>query len=206
MRSCVRDRTVEYRRRMAVVLLILDGIADRPWPAIGPFEFEGISVEFTYNSDHQGIVTLRSSDSGVHPSADVTDSDPYVPARHVVRPQPLHGASDPHGARHTAAALEAWLAHVFRTLDAHPLNAARRERGEEPANFLLVKWSARAAHLTPFAELNGLRGASVSSGVTYRGISAVLRLDWYGCDYLPDWTEDLRARIALGARAVADGN
>jgi 2,3-bisphosphoglycerate-independent phosphoglycerate mutase len=174
--------------------------------AIGPFSFEGISVEFTYNSDHQGIVALRSADAGVHPSADVTDSDPYVPRRHVVRPQPLLGAEDPHGARHTAAALEAWLAHVFRTLDAHPINVARRERGEGPANFLLVKWSARAAHITPFADLNGLRGASVSSGVTYRGISAVLGMDWYGCDYLPDWTDDLRARIALGARAVAEGH
>ena len=174
--------------------------------AIGPFSFEGISVEFTYNSDHQGIVALRSADAGVHPSADVTDSDPYVPRRHVVRPQPLLGAEDPHGARHTAATLEAWLAHVFRTLDAHPINVARRERGEGPANFLLVKWSARAAHITPFADLNGLRGASVSSGVTYRGISTVLGMDWYGCDYLPDWTDDLRARIALGARAVAEGH
>jgi 2,3-bisphosphoglycerate-independent phosphoglycerate mutase len=174
--------------------------------AIGPFSLDGISVEFTYNSDHQGIVTLRSAQAGVHPSADVTDSDPYVPGRHVVRPQPLVGAQDAHGARHTAAALEAWLAHVFHTLDAHPVNAARRERGEEPANFLLVKWSSAAAHLTPFADLNGLRGASVSSGVTYRGISAVLGMDWYGCDYLPDWTEDLRARIALGARVVAEGH
>ena len=174
--------------------------------AIGPFSLDGISVEFTYNSDHQGIVTLRSAQAGVHPSADVTDSDPYVPGRHVVRPQSLVGAQDAHGARHTAAALEAWLAHVFHTLDAHPVNAARRERGEEPANFLLVKWSSAAAHLTPFADLIGLRGASVSSGVTYRGISAVLGMDWYGCDYLPDWTEDLRARIALGARVVAEGH
>jgi 2,3-bisphosphoglycerate-independent phosphoglycerate mutase len=173
--------------------------------AIGPFELDGIGVTFTYNSDHQGIVTLRSRSSGIHPSADVTDSDPYVPGRHVIRPRPLDGAADRRGALHTAAALEAWLDHVYRTLDAHPVNAARRERGEDPANFLLVKWSAGPVALKPFEQINGLRGASVSSGVTYRGIASVLGMRWYGCDYLPDWTEDLRARIAIARRAVDDG-
>jgi 2,3-bisphosphoglycerate-independent phosphoglycerate mutase len=141
----------------------------------------------------------------VRPSADVTDSDPYVPGRHVVRPEPLEDAADPFGARHTAVALETWLANVYRTLDSHPINRARRERGEEVANFLLVKWSARPVALRAFRELTGLRGASVSSGVTYRGISKVLGLEWYGCSYLPDWTEDLRARIELARRAVEDG-
>jgi 2,3-bisphosphoglycerate-independent phosphoglycerate mutase len=174
--------------------------------AIPPFVHDGIRIEFTYNSAHQGIVLLRSDEAGVRPSADVTDSEPYVEGACAIRPEALDAAADPEGARCTAAALEAWLAHVYRTLDAHPLNAARRERGEEPANFLLVKWSATPVKLRPFAELNGLRGASVSSGVTYRGIASVLGMDWYGCDYLPDWTDDLRARIALGRRAVEDGH
>jgi len=173
--------------------------------AVTPFTHDGISVDFVYNSAHQGIVVLRSCLPGIDPSADVTDSDPYVAGRHVVRPQPLEAATDGNGARHTAAALEAWLAHVYSTLDSHPVNAARRARGLEPANFLLVKWSARTLDVRPFEEQNGLTGASVSSGVTYKGIAAVLGMRWYGCDYLPDWTEDLRARIALGRRAVDDG-
>jgi 2,3-bisphosphoglycerate-independent phosphoglycerate mutase len=174
--------------------------------AIPPFSFDGIRIEFVYNSAHQGIVTLRSDAGGIRPSADVTDSEPYVEGLHAVRPEPLESATDHSGARHTAAALEAWLAHVYRTLDAHPLNQARRSRGEEPANFLLVKWSAHPVALKPFSELNGLHGASVSSGVTYRGIAKVLGMDWYGCDYLPDWTDDLRARIALARRAVEEGH
>lgn len=174
--------------------------------AITPFDFEGIGIEFTYNSAHQGIVTLRSKTPGTRPSADVTDSDPYVPGRRVILPEPLDSAADRHGARHTADALRAWLSHVYRTLDAHPINVARRERGQEPANFLLVKWSACPIAVKPFSDLNGVRGASVSSGVTYRGISSVLGMDWYGCDYLPDWTDDLRARIALARRAVEDGH
>jgi 2,3-bisphosphoglycerate-independent phosphoglycerate mutase len=173
--------------------------------AITPFEHDGITIEFVYNSEHQGIVVLRSDSSVTRPSEDVTDSDPYVPGHTVIRPEPLVGARDIHGARHTASALEAWLRHVYRTLDSHPVNTARRARGEEPANFLLVKWSARRPDLVPFEQLNGLVGASVSSGVTYKGIADVLGMRLYGVDYLPDWTEDLRARIATARRAVDDG-
>lgn len=173
--------------------------------AIPPFDLDGIEVAFTYNSAHQGIVTLRSRVPGLRVSADITDSDPYVPGLHVIRPEPLEAAADRSGARHTANALESWLGLVHRTLDAHPVNAARRARGEDPANFLLVKWSSQPVALRPFEQLNGLRGASVSSGVTYRGIAATLGMEWYGCDYLPDWTDDLRARVALGRRAVDDG-
>jgi 2,3-bisphosphoglycerate-independent phosphoglycerate mutase len=172
--------------------------------AISPFSWDGVTIEFVYNSIHQGIVFVRGS-AGIEPSEDVTDSDPYVPGEHVVRPQPLEDARDPFGARHTAAALEAWLAHVYATLDAHPVNEARRARGEEPANFLLVKWSARYSPIRRFEEQNGLVGASVSSGVTYKGIADVLGMRWYGCDYLSDPGEDLRARIGLAAQAVADG-
>jgi len=172
--------------------------------AITPFRWDGITIEFVYNSIHQGIVYVRGS-GGIEPSEDVTDSDPYVPGDHVIRPQALDDARDPIGAHHTAAALEAWLAHVYATLDAHPVNRARRDRGEEPANFLLVKWSARYAPMRRFEDQNGLVGASVSSGVTFKGISEVLGMRWYGCDYLSDHTADFRARIALAARAVEDG-
>lgn len=176
--------------------------------AVTPFEHAGARIDFTYNSHHQGIVTLRraTGHGAIAPSEHVTDSDPYVPGRTVTKVEPLLSAPKPHDARDTASALNAWLAHVYRTLDAHPVNARRRERGDVPANFLLVKWSARWRALQPFAELSGFRGASVSSGVTYKGIAAALGMDWYGVEYLPDWTVDLRMRIGVAARAVADGH
>jgi 2,3-bisphosphoglycerate-independent phosphoglycerate mutase len=173
--------------------------------AITPFVHDGIRIDFVYNSQHQGIVFATSGTAGVHASEDVTDSDPYVPNRHVTRPQPLLDARDPHGARHTAAALEAWLAHVYRVLEAHPLNADRRARGQEPADFLLVKWSARYREFRPFERMNGMVGASVSTGVTYKGLSKALGMRWYGVDYLPDWTEDLRMRIREARRALDEG-
>lgn len=172
--------------------------------AITPFTWDGITIEFVYNSHRQGIVFVRGS-AGAFPSPDITDSDPYLPGAQVVRPQPLDNARDIIGARQTAAALDAWLKHVFAVLDAHPVNVERRGRGEAPANFLRVKWSARYAPFPRFEDVSGLVGASVSSGVTFKGMSKALGMRWYGCTYLPDWTEDLRARIALGAEAVRDG-
>lgn len=176
--------------------------------ALPPFEHSGLRIEFAYNSQHQGIVsvTRATGHDAVDPSEHVTDSDPYVPGRTVTKVEPLVSAPSPHEARDTSEALNAWLTHVYRTLDAHPVNAARRERGEPPANFLLVKWSARWRALPAFAELTGLRGASVSSGITYKGIAAALGMDWYGVDYLPDWTEDLRMRIGVAARAITEGH
>lgn len=172
--------------------------------AITPFEWDGMTIEFVYNSNRQGIVFVRGS-AGAYPSPDITDSDPYLPGAQVVRPQALDSARDIIGARHTAAALDAWLRRVHAVLEAHPVNAARRARGEAPANFLRVKWSARYAPFPRFEDVSGLVGASVSSGVTFKGISEALGMRWYGCRYLPDWTDDLRARIALGAQAVRDG-
>jgi 2,3-bisphosphoglycerate-independent phosphoglycerate mutase len=176
--------------------------------AITPFEHAGVRVDFTYNSQHQGIVRLTPAGRGgaTTPSESVTDSDPYVPGRAVTKVEPLLAAPRPHDARDTAEALNAWLAHVYRTLDEHPVNARRRERGEAPGNFLLVKWSARWRPLPDFHALSGFRGASVSSGVTYKGIAEALGMDWYGVDYLPDWTDDLRMRIGVAARAIAEGH
>jgi len=172
--------------------------------AISPFTWDGMTIEFVYNSNRQGIVFVRGS-AGAYPSPDITYSDPYLPGARVVRPQALDSARDVIGARHTAAALDAWLRHIYTVLDAHPVNADRRARDEAPANFLRVKWSARYAPFPRFEDVSGLVGASVSSGVTFKGISAALGMRWYGCGYLPDWTDDLRARIALGAQAVRDG-
>jgi 2,3-bisphosphoglycerate-independent phosphoglycerate mutase len=172
--------------------------------AISPFTWDGITIEFVYNSIHQGIVFVRGS-GGVSPSPDITDSDPYVPGDRVIRPQPLDTARDAFGATHTAAAIEAWLSHVYATLESHPVNEERRARGVAPANFLLVKWSARYGPFPCFDDVTGLVGASVSSGVTFKGIAEALGMRWYGCEYLPDWTADLRARIAVAARAVGDG-
>jgi 2,3-bisphosphoglycerate-independent phosphoglycerate mutase len=169
--------------------------------SIGPFQHSGVSVEFVYNSQHQGIVFVRGA-----ASEQVTDSDPYVAGRTVTLVQPLAGADERVAAPATATALNMWLARTYRILDTHPINAKRRAEGLAPANFLLIKWSARSRPVPPFGELTGLKGASVSSGVTYKGLAKTVGMDWYGVDYHADWTEDLRMRLATAHRAISDGH
>jgi len=169
--------------------------------SIGPFQHSGVSVEFVYNSQHQGIVYVRGAASEA-----VTDSDPYVAGRTVTMVQPLDGAEERVAAPATATALNMWLARTYRTLDAHPINEKRRAEGLLPANFLLVKWSARRRPVLPFSVLTGLKGASVSSGVTYKGLAKTVGIDWYGVDYHADWTEDLRMRLTTAGRAIAEGH
>jgi 2,3-bisphosphoglycerate-independent phosphoglycerate mutase len=169
--------------------------------SIGPFQHSGVSVEFVYNSQHQGIVYVRGA-----ASEQVTDSDPYVAGRTVTLVQPLAAAEERVAAPATATALNMWLARTYRILDAHPINEKRRAEGLDPANFLLVKWSARLRPVPSFAELTGLAGASVSSGVTYKGLAKTVGMDWYGVDYHADWTEDLRMRLATAGHAIAEGH
>lgn len=169
--------------------------------AIGPFQHSGVSIEFVYNSQHQGIVFVRGA-----ASEQVTDADPYVAGRPVTLVQPLQGTDERVAAPATATALNMWLARTYRTLDAHPINERRRAEGLPPANFLLVKWSARKGPVPAFSELTGLKGASVSSGVTFKGLAKLVGVDWYGVDYHADWTEDLRMRVATAGRAIAEGH
>ena len=169
--------------------------------SIGPFQHSGVSVEFVYTSQHQGIVYVRGAASEA-----VTDSDPYVAGRMVTLVQPLDGAEERVAAPATATALNMWLARTYRTLDAHPINEKRRAEGLAPANFLLIKWSARKRPVPPFSQLTGLRGASVSSGVTYKGLAKTMGIDWYGVDYHADWTEDLRMRLVTASRAISEGH
>ena len=169
--------------------------------SLGPFQHSGVSVEFVYNSQHQGIVYVRGA-----ASEQVTDSDPYVPGRPVTLVQPLTGSDERVAAPATATAINMWLARAYRTLDSHPINEKRRAEGLEPANFLLVKWSARLRPVPTFAELTGMAGASVSSGVTCKGLAKLCGLDWCGVDYHSDWTEDLRMRLATAGHAIAEGH
>ncbi len=169
--------------------------------SLGPFQHSGVSVEFVYNSRCQGIVYVRGA-----ASEQITDSDPYMAGRPVTLVQPLDGSDDRVAAPATATALNMWLARTYRTLDSHPVNEKRRAEGLEPANFILVKWASRRRPIPTFAELTGLAGASVSTGVTYAGLAKMCGIDWYGVDYHADWTEDLRMRLATAGRAIAEGH
>jgi 2,3-bisphosphoglycerate-independent phosphoglycerate mutase len=83
----------------------------------------------------------------------------------------------------------------------HPVNQARRARGERPATQIWLWGQGRAPHLRPFAERYGKRGAIISGVDLVRGVGILLgwtRIDVPGVtDYLDnDYAAQGRAAVA----------
>jgi 2,3-bisphosphoglycerate-independent phosphoglycerate mutase len=83
----------------------------------------------------------------------------------------------------------------------HPVNQARRERGERPATQVWLWGQGRAPHLRSFAERYGKRGAIISGVDLVRGVGLLLgwtRIDAPGVtDYLNnDYAAQGRAAVA----------
>jgi 2,3-bisphosphoglycerate-independent phosphoglycerate mutase len=167
---------------------------------IGRFELGGVSCEFVFNSQKQGILYLRGD-----VSEDVTDADPYLEGLPIITVEPLEGTKEPKKAAKTAACLNAYLQLVYKELSNHSINAEQKAHGKLPANFLLIKWCGRKRELIPFEKLYGFKAASISSGIIYNGIATELGMDWIGVKYLPDWQDDLVNRLKLAEKAFDDG-
>jgi 2,3-bisphosphoglycerate-independent phosphoglycerate mutase len=83
----------------------------------------------------------------------------------------------------------------------HPVNHARKARGERPATQIWLWGQGRAPHLRPFAKRYGKRGAIISGVDLVRGVGILLgwtRLDVTGVtDYLDnDYAAQGRAAVA----------
>lgn len=167
---------------------------------ISHFEKDGVSCEFVFTSDQQGILYLRGN-----VSEHVTDADPYIDGLPVIKVEPLEGATNIENATKTASCLNSYLKMVYKTLSNHPINKKRLSSGLLPINFLLIKWCGRKRSLIPFEKLYGFRGASVSSGVVYKGIATELGMKWFGVKYLPNWRDDLINRLKIAEKALDEG-
>jgi 2,3-bisphosphoglycerate-independent phosphoglycerate mutase len=167
---------------------------------IAHFEKDGVLCEFVFNTRQEGILFLRGE-----ASEDVTDADPYIEDLPVIKVEPLEDAREPERAAKTAACLNSYLSMAYRRLSEHRINKERAANGLPPVNFLLIKWCGRKRFLPPFEKQNGLKAASVSTGLMYKGLAAELGMDWIGTKYLPDWRDDLVSRLKLAEKALDDG-
>jgi 2,3-bisphosphoglycerate-independent phosphoglycerate mutase len=169
--------------------------------ALGPFTHEGVHIEYVPTAGGKGIVYLRGD-----VSEDVTDTDPYVDGGFVVACEPLTRARDSHSATRTASAVRAWTRQAHRVLSEHPVNAQWTAEGHEAANVAVLRWAGRTCELPDFHALSGFRGASVSSGVMFKGLASQLGMELYEATYLDDWGDDLLHRLELAELAIGDGH
>jgi len=90
-------------------------------------------------------------------------------------------------------------------LASHPVNAARKARGEKPASQIWLWGQGKPPSLTPFAELYGKRGAILSAVDLVRGVGVLLgwkRIDVPGATGYLD--TDYAAKGRYGIAALAD--
>ena len=147
----------------------------------------GIQAEVRATVGHRGVLWLRRRSGGAL-SPNVSNADPFYEkvggmgqARRPKEPrllpvEPLDGT--PEAAR-TARALNLFLERVGRVLVDHPVNAARRSRGEPEATGLLVRNAGTLPEPPPepFARRWGRPGAALTEMPVERGIARLLGLE-----------------------------
>lgn len=143
---------------------------------------EGAEFRFEASVGHRCVLVLY--DHGQRLSAQISNTDPAYGrvgalgvARIVVRDEvetcvPLDGGA---GAARAAELVNQFTELSRAVLEGHPVNAARRARGEPPANLVLLRdASDHVPHLPPFSERFGARFACFVEMPVERGIARLL--------------------------------
>jgi 2,3-bisphosphoglycerate-independent phosphoglycerate mutase len=132
----------------------------------------------------------------------VTDSDAFFRDRYpVLRPQPLVPEAGP-----TAAAAEEWTRRVLELLEAHPVNAARAERGLPALNVITLKWWGRPHTVPTFRERHGLHGTFIAESAFLRGLATAIGLETIAAPETNDAPSDLRGRLSLALERLDAGD
>ena len=173
----------------------------------------GIRAEVRATVGHRGVLWLRPR-SGGPLSPNISNADPFYEkvggmgrARRPAEPrlgtvEPLDGS--PEAAR-TARALNLLLERVARVLAEHPVNQARRRKGEKEATGLLVRNAGAVPDPPPepFARRYGLEGAALTEMPVERGIAKLLGLeDRFVGPMTGDRDAGYRARAAATAELL----
>jgi 2,3-bisphosphoglycerate-independent phosphoglycerate mutase len=162
----------------------------------GPVSDPPGRLEFHPGVSYRNILIFRAA--GAAPFAATTRTQPP----HDIPDRPIAG----HLPEGPGSALMRDLMQRSRDVLAdHPVNRARRERGERPATQVWLWGQGRAPHLRPFAEVYGKKGAIISAVDLVRGVGVLLgwtRIDVPGATGYLD--TDYAAKGRYGVAALKD--
>jgi 2,3-bisphosphoglycerate-independent phosphoglycerate mutase len=165
--------------------------------AVGHFSQGPISIRFERTKGDFGILKLAGP---VAPF--VTDSNPMRRGSPLSAILPWDEYKDDTVSRQTASALGTYLAWVYRTLAAHPVNSTRLAEGRLPASGLVTQRAGRLKGVVPFSERYGMRGLTVSSGFVYIGLARYLGMNVIKAGESKDWGGDFAERIKTAGGAL----
>jgi 2,3-bisphosphoglycerate-independent phosphoglycerate mutase len=161
----------------------------------GPIAHGGASgtLEFHPGVSYRNILIYRASGSAPFSTATKTQPPHDIPDQPIANHLPKGPGGD---------LLQNLMRRSRDILRDHPVNQARRERGERPASQIWLWGQGRAPHLRPFSEVYGKRGAIISAVALVRGVGVLLgwtRIDVPGATGYLDTDYAAKGRFAVQA-------
>lgn len=126
-------------------------------------DIEGVKVKFYHGTEHRVAVVL----SGKGLSDKVSDTDPHEVNKKVLDSRPLDSSQE---SQFTANIVNKVTKRVYEILNTSELNKKRIEKGEVPANIILLRGAAEFVELPQFESYTKLKAAAVSATALIKGI------------------------------------
>ena len=156
-------------------------------------------VQFYPGVSYRNLVVFRAQEVPAPFSPDTRTTPPHdLTDKSVREDYPRGPGSD------VLSQLMSDSAAVFSN---HPVNTARRQRGEPPATNVWLWGLGRAPKLSPFAERYGKQGAMITAVDLLRGLATLLgwrRIDVPGATGYTDTDYAAKGRYAVEALAEVD--
>ncbi|WP_147820867.1 alkaline phosphatase family protein [Salidesulfovibrio onnuriiensis] len=156
--------------------------------AVAAFEADGVRITYHPGKGTFGVLLMQGQ---VAPY--FTDSNPMTDGRFLSEIVPLDSHRDDPKSIRAASALKKYLVHVWNTLD-----------DNKTINMMVTQRAGQRKNVPMFSRKLGMRGASVASGVMYKGIARYLGLTPVTVTDGDDPGRDIAERIARATELLRD--
>lgn len=133
-------------------------------------EIDGVKISLENTTEHRCAVVMR----GKHLSRYVSDVDTHEAGDFVQECKPLKGGENE---RKTATVVNKFVRMSYELLNNHPVNAERRQKGELPANIILLRGAGSYEGITSIKERFGFSAACVAGASLYKGVAKYLGMN-----------------------------
>lgn len=133
-------------------------------------EIDGVKILLKNTTQHRCAVIMK----GEQLSRYVSDVDTHEAGGFVQECKPLKGGEDE---RNTATIVNKFVKLSYELLNEHPVNAERREKGELPANIILLRGAGSYGEITSLKERFGFNAACVAGASLYKGVAKYLGMN-----------------------------
>ena len=176
MELCEGD--VAFRANFATVddkMRVIDRRAGRKGSeelaeALNGLEIEGVKISLKNTIEHRCAVVMR----GENLSKSVADVDTHEEGSEVKKCKPF---KEGEAELRTANIVNEFVRMSYEILNKHPVNEERRERGEPPANIILLRGAGSYKEVPAMKERFGFGAACIAGASLYKGVAKYLGMD-----------------------------